>query len=96
MAKTKQTQVEIVKDKAPDRKCNITPIYMAQYINDYYPDDRAWFKQLCEGNEKADNPYGFDVKTVREAFIEKYFPENYKKKEPISRKDEFKDLIKGW
>lgn len=97
MSKTKQTPVEIVEDKAPERKCSITPIYMAKYISKFCSDeDKAWFKKLCADKAKADNPYGFDVKEVRDKFIEKYFPNAYREKERSSRKIELHNLIKDW
>lgn len=98
MSKTKQTPVEIVKGKAPERKCNITPIYMARYISNFgTDDDKAWFKKLRADNATADNPYyGFDVKKVREAFIAKYFPNDYKQHGPKGRKEELDDIMKDW
>lgn len=75
------------KDVAPDKKSSITRDAMLTYIKTFGTDeDKAWFKELCKNNqvEKLNNltkqkVMGFDIKEMRKAFINRFYPNAYKK-----------------
>lgn len=94
MSNKKKEPVVLEQANAPERKCNITPIAMAEYIKNYAPEDSAWFKKLCEENKKPNNTYGIDVKVVREVFITKYYKGQYDKKTQ-TKKSQFEDMLKS-
>lgn len=76
----------------PESKSQITPIAMARYIDLYAKSDMDEFNRICEENPSPTNTYGIDVATVRDWFINKYYPKVYDKKE--TNKDIF-NRIRG-
>lgn len=90
----KREAVVLEQTKAPERKCSITPIAMANYIKAFAPEDSAWFKELCEKHKKSSNTYGIDVKVIREAFIDKYYKGAYDIKKD-TQKSIFEDMLKS-
>lgn len=93
--KEKKVDVVLEKEKAPDKKGDINPGNMKEYLEKYgTPEDKKWFKELCEKNKDDSNPkYGVKETIVRNAFIEKFYPGQYEK-ETIKKK--FWDGISNW
>lgn len=84
----------------PSTKTDITKNFMLGYIKAVAPQDAKWFKQLCKEHiVKRDNHLtkkqyeDIDVKFVRNAFVEKYFPALNIKKDYNENKKSFLDLI---
>lgn len=92
MSNKKREEIVLKPGEAPERKCSITPVAMAEYVKNHAPEDNNWFTKLCDDNPKNDNTYGINVKAVREAFIEKYYKGAYEK-EKQSQKTRFDKLL---
>lgn len=79
---------------APEKKTQITKQSMFTYIKTYGTDeDKAWFKETClkykvqkMNNLTRELCDALDIKEVRKAFIERFYPEAFKKPKKPKKK----------
>lgn len=94
MAKKEQNENKLIPNKAPDSKTSITLNRMAEFIKEYHQEDGKDFVEVCEKAKSNDYFGGYNVKYVREWFINKYYPDAFNEKKDKSKKAEFEDLLK--
>lgn len=73
----------------------ITKEDMIQYILEYAPEDKAWFKQVIKDSIKADKngKERINYMSIKRAFCEKYNPSLI----PVAKKKEsIWDMVKDW
>lgn len=88
-----------LREEAPTKLSELTKQNMLEYMKDKGYEDRIWFVNLMEKNEKKKTNnlpgyegeviQGYDMPKIRKAFADKYFPELTKKKEK-KKPDNFK------
>ena len=93
--------IKDLKKEAPTKLSELTKQNMLAYMKDEGYEDRIWFVNLMEKNEKEKKNnlpgyegeviQGYDMPKIRKAFAKKYFPELTKKKE--KKIDTFKDEL---
>lgn len=99
--KKEKTSKQDIPHEKLNKECNnvdfkkITKEDMIQYILEYAPEDKAWFKQVIKDNIKADKNGKEKINyiSIKRAFCKKYNPSLL----PTSRKKEsILDMVKDW
>lgn len=80
--KEKKEEIVLEEKKAPEKKGDITPSNMKAYLENHgTPEDKKWFRELCEANKDDSNPkYGIKETIVRNEFIKRFYAGQYEKK----------------
>lgn len=87
----------------PENLTQVTKSFMLLYIKEKgKPADKKWFKELC-GNPEYQKPFksnltgqekiDIDIKKVREAFCERFFPNLLEAKKKKANNKSFLDLV---
>lgn len=99
--KKEKTSKQPIQHEKLNKECNnieyklITKEDMVQYILEYAPKDKAWFKQVIKDNIKADKngKERINFISIKRAFCERYNPSLL----PTSKKKEsILDMVKDW
>lgn len=98
--KEKISKQPIIHEKL-NKECNnvdfksITKEDMVQYISEYAPKDKAWFKQVVIENIKADKngKERINFILIKKAFCERYNPSLLPK---AKNKESILDMVKDW
>lgn len=99
--KKEKTSKQTIPHEKLNKECNnvefkqITKEDMIQYILEYAPKDKAWFKQVVIDNKKADKngKEKINFLAIKRAFCERYNPSLIPK---AKNKESILDMVKDW
>lgn len=99
--KKEETSKQIIPHEKLNKECDnvdfksITKEDMINYILEYAPKDKAWFKQVVKDNVKADRngKERINFILIKRAFCERYNPSLLPK---AKNKESILDMVKDW
>lgn len=99
--KKEKTSKQTIPHEKLNKECNnvdfksITKEDMVQYILEYAPKDKTWFKQVVIDNKKADKNGKEKINfiSIKRAFCERYNPSLIPK---AKNKESILDMVKDW
>lgn len=99
--KKEKTKKQSIPHEKLNKECNnipykeITKEDMVNYILEYAPQDKSWFKQVIKDNIKADKngKERINFISIKKAFCEKYNPSLIPKGK---KKESILDMVKDW
>ncbi|MGN1165513.1 MAG: hypothetical protein ACI4S2_03675 [Lachnospiraceae bacterium] len=99
--KEEKTSKQTIPHEKLNKECNnvdyklITKQDMVQYVLEYAPKDKEWFKQLIKDNRKADKngKERINFISIKREFCKRYNPSLL----PVSKtKESLWDMVKDW